>query len=275
MKALGRARELLPDDWMCSYFIGEVQQQVGQYQEAINTFESILVHRPSEVGVLMALGQTHLDLGRSEISTGFPTRAEQSFVASICTALQAINDNPGFRAVAWKVVADAVFHLSSCPCFKAEEKELVELSEVTSLVSGELSDRLSGILTSSDLQNVSSFNELKVLEIAIAAYDYRISLSSSESLSNGSAWYDLGVALNCWSKKTRNPEGRLKADQEAISCLKEALLQDAGTDLYWNALGNINFEDKPKVAQHAYIKALEIDSKVRSSPIGNKRSPLI
>src|ERR1700728_4416313 len=57
MKALVRARELDPDDWMCSFFIGEVQRQMGQYQEAVDSFQSILVTRPLETGVMMSLAQ--------------------------------------------------------------------------------------------------------------------------------------------------------------------------------------------------------------------------
>jgi hypothetical protein len=42
----------------------------------------------------------------------------------------------------------------------------------------------------------------------------------------------------------------------------KALREDAGNDIFWNALGCINFVAQPKTAQHAYIKALEIDNKV-------------
>jgi superkiller protein 3 len=263
MKALGRAKELGPDDWLCSYLIGEVKYQTGQYQEAIDSFKSILAHRPSEVGVLMSLGQAYLDFGLAEISTGFFARAEQTLTACISTALQAIHASPGFRLLAWKIVADAVLRLSDCPAFK-EESMCAELSEVSSLLPEELSGRLSGIVSSHDLRSACSFDELKVLAVAIAAYDYRVSLGSSESLSSSSAWYDLGIALHSWSRKTPSPEGRLKSHEQAISCFKEALLRDPENDLIWNAFGNIHFDAQPKIAQHAYIKAIEIDSKVRS-----------
>ena len=38
LKALERARELDPDDWIASYFIGEVQRQMGLYEEAIKAY---------------------------------------------------------------------------------------------------------------------------------------------------------------------------------------------------------------------------------------------
>ena len=263
MKALERARELMPGDWMSLYFIGDVQHQVGQYQDAINSFTSVLVHRPSEVGVLMSLAQSHLDLGRVEMSSGFALRAEQSFVSCIRTSLKAIDSSPGFRAVAWKIVADATYDLSDCPSFKLGNHNLSELRTISSMLSVELSDRLSGIVTSSTLKNVSSYDELKVTAVAVAAYDYHLSLTISGSPSVGAAWYDLGIALRAWGIKSQSPEGPLMAKRQAVVCLKQALRHDPGNTLYWSALGTLHFEE-PKIAQHSYIKALEIDSKVRA-----------
>jgi superkiller protein 3 len=256
----------MPDDWMSLYFIGEVQHQLGQYQDAISSFTSILVHRPSEVGVLMSLAQSHLELGRMEMSSGFTLRAEQSFVACIRTSLKAIDASPGFRAIAWKIAADAIYDLSDCPSFKLGGCSLPELSTISSILSVELSDRLSGVISSSALKKISAFDELRVSVVAVAAYDYHLSLTSPESPSVGAAWYDLGIALRAWGIKSKSPNGTVTADQQAIRCLKEALRQDPGNTLYWNALGTLNFEE-PKVAQHSYIKALEIDSKVGATVI--------
>jgi superkiller protein 3 len=261
MKALARARELDPDDWMCSFFIGEVQRQMGQYQEAVDSFQSILVSRPLETGVMMSLAQTYLDLGLHELSAGFTARAEQSFVACLCVATQAIDASPGFRGVAWKTAGDAIFHLSGCQVFSDEESVRTVLSGVVPLISV-LSERLSGIVHLSNLQDMASFNSLRVLEIAIAAYDYRISVTSSESSPSGSTWFDLGSAFHTWAKRSSSVDDKQKAAKQAASCFTEALRQDPSNESYWNALGTINFEAQPMSAQHAYIKALEINSKV-------------
>jgi superkiller protein 3 len=261
MKSLIRARELQPDDWICSYLIGGVQRQLGQCQEAIDTFQAILASRPSEIGVLMSLGQTYLDIGLSEAATGFTTRAENSFVECIRTATQAIDASPGFRGVAWKTAADAIFHLSNQPTFSDEDDVRLVLSRVVSLISTP-SERLQEIIRMPLLQDMTVLDGLKVLEIAMAAYDYRISLSSSENSPSGSAWFDLGISFRSWSRRLSSGEGTQKAENQAMGCFTEALRQDPGNTMYWNALGSINFSTQPKRAQHAYIKALEIDSKV-------------
>jgi len=261
MKSLMRSRELKPDDWMSSYFIGEVQRQVGQYQEAVDSFRSILVDRPLEIVVLMSLGQTYLALGLHEISTGFIARAECSFVECVRVAMQAVDASPGFRGIAWKIAADAIFHLSNNSLFFDEENVRAVLSTVTPLMST-LGERLSGIIHLARLHDMSSLDGLKALETAIAAYDYRISLGTSENSPNGCAWFDLGIALHSWCRRISSSEDRQKAEKQAMCCVTEALREDSGNEIYWNALGCINFDTQPKTAQHAYIRALEIDPKV-------------
>jgi superkiller protein 3 len=220
--------------------------------------------RPSEVGVLTSLGQTYLALGRAELSDGFAARAEQSFVTSICVALRTIKESPGFRRVAWKTAADAAFCLSNRSSFINNELVCSVLSEVATLLSVDSGDRLSGIMSLNSLQSDSPLNGIQSLEIAVAAYDYRISLGSSDNAGSGSAWFDLGIALYSWATKVSTGEKQQRAENEAIICLKAALCKDPGNDAYWNAFGNANFSHNAKIAQHAYIKALDIDPKVSS-----------
>jgi superkiller protein 3 len=265
MKALGRAHELLPDDWMCYYLIGEVNRQIGHLQEAIDSFESILADRPSDIVVLMSLGQSYLALGHAEVSDGFLARAEQSFVTSICVALKMIKECPGYRHMAWKTIADAAFSLSIRFSFINTELVNPVLLEVTSLLYAEFGDHLSDIMSLYSLQGNPSLNGIQSLEISIAAYDYRISLGFSEDMASGSAWFDLGIALCSWAAKIPTSEKKHRAENKAIECLTTAIRANPGIDTYWNTLGNANFSRCSKIAQHAYIKALEIDPKVGST----------
>jgi superkiller protein 3 len=235
---------------------------MGNFQEAIDTFESILANRPSEIGVLMSLAQTHLDIGRDEVSTGFLTRAEESFGACVRVALKVIRENPGFRGLAWKTVADAIFYLSKQSSYADAENIRTLLKDAVSLITANTSDQLSGILTFPSLGGESLVGGRQTLEVAMVAYDHVISLSSSEASATGSSWYDLGIALSSWSIQITSKEDQERADKQAVACLTKALREDPGNDTYWNALGYMNFVAQPKTAQHAYIKALEIDNKV-------------
>ncbi|KAJ7251764.1 TPR-like protein [Mycena haematopus] len=261
IKALARAQELDPEDWMCAFFLGDVQRQIGQFQDAVDAFQSILVHRPSEVGVLVSLGQTYLDLGRSEFTEGFAARAEQSFITAVRIALRTMQASPGFRSVSWKTAADAIFYLSRRSMFIDEDGVRAALLDVVALLPQIPGERLAGIVSTPLFDDESASTGYKALEIAAAAYDYRITLGSSEGVGRGSAWYDLGMSLQCLSTKQPLTEKRQQAETKAGECLRAAIREDPGNDIYWVAFGNANFLSQAKTAQHAYIKALEIDSK--------------
>ncbi|KAJ7594704.1 TPR-like protein [Mycena floridula] len=260
LKALERARELKSDDWMCAYFTGDVYRQMGQYQQAIDALQSILVLRPSEIVVLSSLAQTYLDLGQTELRDGYVARAEESFAEAIQLTLTAMHDNPGFRGAVWKTAADAIFLLSSRSTFVAQRKVHNVLAQITKLLAPEPSDRLAGIVSLKPL-DVETCDGSTAMKIALAAYDHRISLGSSDSEVVASAWFDLGVALRLWAIKQPNNEDRQKADKKAIDCLTESVRSDPETPLYWLTLGDAYFVSDAKVAQHAYVRALEIDNK--------------
>jgi len=47
-----------------------------------------------------------------------------------------------------------------------------------------------------------------------------------------------------------------------VDAITNALREEPTNDSYWTAYGNAHFSDQPEIAQHAYIKALELDPKV-------------
>jgi superkiller protein 3 len=234
---------------------------MGHFEDAIAAFELILKNRPSEVGVLLSLGEAYLNLGRTELSENFQARAEYSFLSCIRVCLQTIRESPGFRNLLWKTMADAIFSLSSKSMFSNEDVRKT-LAVVTSLLPVK-SDHLSAFMSLPSLQNESNLDGTKVLEIAAFAYSYRMLLGSSESVATGgSAWFDLGVALHLWATKSASSENGESARAKAVTCFNQALREDMGNVTYWIAIGDVHFLSHPKSAQHAYIKALEIESKV-------------
>jgi superkiller protein 3 len=263
LKALARAHELDPEDWMCTYFTGEVLRQTGQFSEAISAFESILVTRPAEISAIMALAQSNLDLARVEELAGFEARAESSFMVAIKIALEAIDCSPGFRAMSWKIIADALYGLSQRSSYMLEDEVRHSLASIMAVLGAETSPRLGGLFT---LGQGTSENVLRgsvALELALAAYDYRLSLLSKEDHAYGSALADLAVSLHTWTRSAVDSEKASQAEKEAVSCIMASLRCDPGFSSYWIILGDIQFVRQPKVAQHAYIKALELDKTVR------------
>ncbi|KAF8972954.1 hypothetical protein BDZ97DRAFT_1900816 [Flammula alnicola] len=251
LKALNHALEMNPDDWLCSYFIADVNQSMGLFEEAIT----------DEAGILALLAQVHLDLGRSQVSDGFQIRAEESFVNAIDVALDMIQRIPGFRTIAWKVIGDAAFQLSGLSTFVNEANVRHCLQSISFLPAQDIAEQVVNIVPMPLFKEDMPLTGLQVIAVAIHACLSQISLYSHSQTSNSTAWYDLGVALQSWTTKVLPTVETTTAKEKSIEFLKKALQLDVANDIYWVTLGNAYFLSHAKAAQHAYIRALEIDSK--------------
>ncbi|KAJ3849717.1 superkiller protein 3 [Lentinula lateritia] len=260
LKALQRSQEFHDEnDWLCSYFVAEVYRQTGQYEDAINQLEIVLSSKPTELSVLTALAQTHLDFGRAKSSDGFVARAERALVESIRISLKAIAKSTGFRTVIWKTVADALYFLSTKDAFCDLDVVHSVLVDVKSVL-GSPSNRIADIIANQS-QDDLHLDSNGILEVAIAAYDHRIELGSPESVAVGSAWFDYSLSLRSLAQRLPDGDRKTKVTDQISKALKEAIRITPTTDTYWVALGDFHFSQQPKTAQHAYIKAIEIDSK--------------
>ncbi|KAL1743133.1 hypothetical protein HDZ31DRAFT_83630 [Schizophyllum fasciatum] len=262
IKALEHAQALAPEDWVGKYLMADLQRQTGHFAEAVAVFESILQGRPSEVGVLTALAQTYLDLGRAEIADGFTARAEESLAQAAITAMTVVRAHPGFRAVAWKVIGDAAFALSERDAFDDAHVVLSVLTDIHVLLQDTKHERLEGIIQPPYLASGESVTNLDAATIAVLAYDLRVNLNVAEKVARASAWFDLGTALRSWLTKlpSSSTTGAM-TEKLALSCMTSGLREDPSNELYWMYLGDAHFATQPKTAQHCYIRALDIDNK--------------
>jgi superkiller protein 3 len=266
LKALERAQELKPDDWICTYFLAEVYRQMGQFQEAIDAFSGILKSQPSELRVLLTLAQTHLEFGRAQMAASFTARAETSFVDSVDVVLALVDVSPGFRRIAWKTAADALYELSKMSSFIDTERITDMLGQVVPLVTNRPRDRIFGLqLFPQTFDGVASPHlSQTLLETTLHAYSYRNSLGALDDAAAGSGVYDLGVSLAAYGRCVNESSKQEEINKEAIKCLRDAVGLDPFNERYWHALGDLHFLGHPKTAQHAYIKALELNNKVKS-----------
>lgn len=254
---------------MITYFIGDTYRQTFQFDLAIASFLGILESRPDEPGVLMSLAQTYIGMGVEERASAFIARAESSFANAVDVGLRYLGTGErggatGFKGLGWKIIGDALFHLSKLSTFGEENMLRTLLGEVSRLLSGvDTSGRLDGIIDL-PLQIPGEEEPLKdrdVLKMACAAYHYRIALGLSNSTATGSAWFDLGISLRSLALQ-ETAEKVEKANKQATASLMEAIKANPVDETYWIELGNMHFMKQPKTAQHAYIKALEINNKV-------------
>ncbi|KAJ8488191.1 hypothetical protein ONZ45_g14045 [Pleurotus djamor] len=253
LNSFSSALKLRPGDWVCLYRIGQLKQQTGLYAEALSCFEAALAEEPSQVGVAMAQAQAYLDLGRYESTRGFAARAGVWFTESIKIALKATSNAVGLRATAWKVVGDALVMMSKIAPSRIPDADET-YQELVRMLRPTIRDGLAKMIKLT-LEDVP-----QPLELAVVVYDLRRSLASSDVVAAASSHYDYALALMCWMD--RNSEKDISnAREEANDALTRALKQDITNDLYWTTLGDLEFRDRPKVAQHAYVKALEVNPK--------------
>ncbi|KAG7088368.1 hypothetical protein E1B28_012371 [Marasmius oreades] len=258
LKALERAHALDGKDWVCIYFSAEVYRQLGHYQQGIDQLQTILGSRPSEICALVSLARTHFDLGHLESNAGYLARAEQSFLSAVRKALAAIENSTGFRAVIWKLIADALYFLGSSPVFHEESAVVQIVSAVTAILGANASTRVSGIIPATVN---TPLTRTSVVEVAVLAYDHRTTLGSSEASAVGSAWFDLAISLRSLANRLNPGPRRENAQKQSIESITEAIRSCPMVDNYWVALGDAHFTSQPKIAQHAYIRALELNSK--------------
>lgn len=248
---------------MCVHQIGEVQRQTGQFSQAISTFSEVLEKVPRETTVLLSLAETHVALGRAELATGYLGRSSVSFLMAISTSLDLVDSSPGFRRLALKTIVDALLALSDFSTYAEEELAMDTLSRVASLNTEKLDKRLAGIVEYPLMDSASSsVDGTLALRLAVATCSSRLALFAKDERGVESAWFDMGVALSRIASSTHSDAVKEKAGKQAIESVRLALIADPGNPLFWNAFGNFNFVSRPMIAQHAYIKALEINSKV-------------
>ncbi len=262
-KALHRAQELRPEDWVCTYLIGDVHRQTQRFQDAIASFHSISQVQPNEPVVLTSLARAYIDLGLSELSTSFFSRAQDSFVAALQVAFHFLNINSTFHSFAWKIIADAIYHLSRTSSFTDEAAVRATFSQTCSFLVSDSEDRLAGSVDFPIKLSDDQLTGNDALKVAVAAYSHRISLGLLGAAATGSAWFDFGLALfNLAKRVIPESDQRDKVLKQALASIKEAIRAQPSENNYWRALGDMNLVSRPKEAQHAYIRALEIDPKV-------------
>lgn len=258
---------------MCDVQVGQVHRQLGDHQLAVNAFLDILSQHKEDV-VKAALAETLLEMAKAYRNSGFTDRAKDTWILALSEGLKLI-EAAGARGVAWKVISDALADLAGVLHGPLEgEDSLVDALLCTGTVlQREWDDPNNSLSSLVDLSTLT--NHLKGEEpglaleggviagrLSIASCSYRVHLAGTMDTSLSSALFDLAASLFSYCTRIAVTPGADKIYQTAADLLKRGLRLSPGDETYWNALGTLSFKTNPKLAQHAYIKALEIDSKV-------------
>ncbi|KAG8910291.1 Superkiller protein 3, partial [Tulasnella sp. 408] len=271
LKALDRAQEINPDDWSCKFVKGDALRRVYQFDQAIEYFRSVLAIKHDDPGARIALAGTSLDLGKAQRLSGYIGRAEESLQHAVDMALAIITDAPGFKAMAWKIIGDALYELGRRSSFGRPQSIHQTLVAVENALPSDIA--VDAGKTGHPLANAS--NELaqgtaegdSAVALALAAYQARMSLTESSADAHAGAAYDVAVTLK---QLAPGVDEELKETflKDAIDLLKKAVRAEPTNAMYWNALGVLRVFENAKLAQHSFIMSIEVDNKATWTNLG-------
>ncbi|CAK7266308.1 Superkiller protein 3 [Sporothrix epigloea] len=259
--------------WYTDYLLGNIYRGVGEHDKAIALYESILVARPHEEGVLIALMHTMAESAESCIKTGlfgeavsmaietltFADRisvetAEKTFgfwtaVASACSVFLTVQGKAASFPTA--TVASLVMLGASADSEHEAYKYLQETDCVGTAV-------ILAYETFSDSERMG-VDLTRCLHATILAYKRALHTTPvNDQHMRAVAHYNLGWAEyrahTCLPEELRGSlNGYLRS---AIRCFKRAIEFEGGNRKFWNALGVATSAVHPPVAQHAFLRSL-------------------
>ncbi|CAO1616349.1 unnamed protein product [Parajaminaea phylloscopi] len=264
LKAFERALELgLAEPWQTRYSIADIRREWGEFDEALAILDGILAERPDDFGVLAAAAETRLLKSRHESEMGLAQRAASSLLLALQQAARAIRLQPLLRS-AWKVASDVCFDLSSSALGHDTLSSATDvLMELVQMAAEQDVDRNLPAVRVANMdsvegafKNASGDPRKSLLTICAYLNKLRVLLCASNDDLIGSAWADLAIVFTRLAKGNE-PESRSSLVKEAIACAKEALNHEPANASFWLLLGNLTFADNFKVAQHAFVRAIE------------------
>ncbi|MCJ1335027.1 Superkiller protein 3 [Bachmanniomyces sp. S44760] len=281
-RAFEQAQKLERDDdeigpensWFAGYMLANVNRELGEYEEAIEGYTTVLNMKPSEFGVMIALLQTHVESAWRNIELGFFGRAVDAAVEAINIA----KDIVAQRADAfnlWRAVGDACAIFSWAEAYTGT----LPLRKLTEILETELNPEALQILADIDdvgknvieqrLQHDPRFTPTvdTCLQMAILAYKRAIASCDTNVHAQAVAWYNLGWAEYraqvCTYTEPSRPLKRsnTKYLSASVRCFKRAIELEASNAEFWNALGVVTTTLSPKVSQHAFVRSLHLNER--------------
>ena len=273
-KVFSRAGEIgrgLPTEqtWFARYMQANVEKEVGAYDNAIKAYEGVLAVKEDEFGVLLALLQTFADNAWTRIARGMFGAAASSAGEAFKIAAHIVEINvDNFNL--WKALGDACSAMAHVKAFASRDQML----RVSKILSHGATEASFGMLQDQDLVTVDMLSEIttttkdavadKYLIASILAHKRSIHVSAHDIHAQSVGWYNLGSTehqtwVSCGSSlrtKGQRPRRFLKA---SIKCFRNAIEQEASNADFWNAFGIVTLTQNPQVAQHSFIRSLNLN----------------
>ncbi len=105
LRAFQRALELNDDTVYCSFRIASIHHVLGNLDDAINLFSSILVKSPKYIPALQGAGEVRLSMANRQLQDGLSLAAAENIVIAIGHAVVALQITSQFQCI-WKLLGD-------------------------------------------------------------------------------------------------------------------------------------------------------------------------
>lgn len=260
------------DTWFTKFMLANIKRQLGDFDESIELYQDVMLRRPTEEGVAIALMQTLTDNAADCHGKGLFGKSVAMAKSALEFATKApdgIKDTFNF----WKTVAD------SCSIFTSIQGYVQELpiEVIRSLLGGD-DDRpeiealkdVDGVGTSVVFAKGIFADDEKLgvdltrgLHATILAHKRAVHASAYDTHAQSVAYYNLGWAehrahVNLPEDFKKRSSRYLKA---AIKCFKRAIELEAGNPEFWNALGVVTSQVNAAVSQHAFVRSLYLNER--------------
>jgi len=276
----GTKMQVTGESWFTKYMLANVKRELGEFREAIENYEEVLVKKPREFGVSIALLQTLIEHAWRSLETGFFGQAIDSAARAIDVAIGISEYKPEAFNL-WKAVGDACSVFSWVQSRTAEMpfdvvKNLLENSieakeyDLFKDNDGIGADTLESLRSdSTDGSEELRPNLARCMHAAVLAQKRAIISCAHDIHAQAVAWYNLGwteyrahVCLeqspDLSSKGGKKPVKFLKA---SMRCFKRAIELEASNTDFWNSLGIVTTPLNPKVAQHSFVRSLHLNER--------------
>ncbi|KAF2962691.1 hypothetical protein GQX73_g10882 [Xylaria multiplex] len=266
----------LSDTWFTKYMLGNVKRELAEFDEAVDLYHEVIIQRPNEEGVAIALMQTLVENALDCIDKGLFGKSVE-LATKMLSFAPSVSEPITHTFNFWKAVGDA------CSVFSQVQNHACDLpvDDIRKILNlGVDQDAAYAILHDADgvghevVFAKGKFPEdeqlgvdlTRTLHATILAHKRAIHLTAQDAHAQAVAYYNLGWAENrahlCLPSALRLQSSRYQ--KAAIRCFKRAIELEAGNPDFWNSLGLVTSEINPSVAQHAFVRALFL----------NERSPL-
>lgn len=219
--------------------VANIKSTLRYYNEAIVCYNELLLEEPNSVPSLKGIAEVHLRLGQQYFDNRLLGRAKHHVEQAVKHLIVAIQLRSNFICL-WRLLGNSFDLAASFP-----------VGEAVLSVPGSLAN---------EAVDVSTLKGDQLYEFASKFYCRALKINATDEL----LWYEL--AINYYNRAIRygTESTKRKLVDLATEATKHVIKLSPGRWKHWNLLGVICTTEEinnPRLAQHCFIKALELDKK--------------